>query len=162
MSGYLDINYFATRIIKRNITDDTVSDLELRCVGIFNGECDRIIDYPVFEFKHRMTAAWSKNNLDLQLVWKYTSSLSDGNDEIEYFTEKLDAYSVVDLSGRYSIRDNWMVTLGVKNLLDEKPQKLGSNSWETALSEVPSMSNTYAEYYDVFGRTWFLKASYNL
>ena len=116
----------------------------------------------MFEFKHRTTAAWSKNNLDLQLVWKYTSALDDGNDDIEYFTEKLDAYSVIDLSGRYSIRDNWMVTVGVKNLLDKKPQKLGSNSWETALTEVPSMSNTYAEYYDVFGRTWFLKASYNL
>ena len=162
LSGYLDINYFATRIIRRNIVDDTISNLELKCLGIFNGECDRIIDYPVFEFKHRMTAAWSKNNLDLQLVWKYTSSLSDGNDEIEYFTEKLDGYSVVDLSGRYSIRDNWMITLGIKNVLDKKSQRLGSNSWETPLVEVPSMSNTYAAYYDVFGRTWFLKASYNL
>ncbi|OUW30676.1 MAG: hypothetical protein CBD27_01055 [Rhodospirillaceae bacterium TMED167] len=162
LTGYLDINYFATRIIKRNIEDDTVSDLELDCLGVFNGDCDRIIDYPVFEFKHRMTAAWSKNNLDLQLVWKYTSALDDGNDDVVYFTEKLDAYSVIDLSGRYSIKDNWMITVGVKNLLDEKPQTLGSNSWETALAEVPSMSNTYAEYYDVFGRTWFLKASYNL
>ena len=162
LNGYLDINYFATRIIKRNIIDDTVSDLELNCLGVFNGDCDRIIDFPVFEFKHRLTAAWSKENLDLQLVWKYTSALNDGNADITYFTEKLDAYSVVDLSGRYSIRDNWMLTLGVKNLLDEKPQKLGSNSWETALVEVPSMSNTYAEYYDVFGRTWFLKASYAL
>tara|TARA_B100000579_G_C22575844_1_gene731131 strand:- start:192 stop:491 length:300 start_codon:yes stop_codon:yes gene_type:complete len=42
--GYLDINHFATRIIKRNILDDTISDLELYCLGLFNGDCDRIIE----------------------------------------------------------------------------------------------------------------------
>ena len=102
LTGYLDINYFATKISKRTIKDDTFGEVNFNCVGEFNGDCDNIIDYPVFDFKHRMTAAWSKNNLDLQLVWKFTSSLEDSNDNQVYFTEKLDNYSILDLSGRYS------------------------------------------------------------
>ncbi len=162
LTGYLDINYFATKISKRTIKDDTFGEVNFNCVGEFNGDCDNIIDYPVFDFKHRMTAAWSKNNLDLQLVWKFTSSLEDSDDNQAYFTEKLDDYSILDLSGRYSLGDSWMITLGVKNLLDKKPQRLGSNSWEYSKVDIPSISNTYTQYYDVFGRTWFLKAGYNL
>jgi outer membrane receptor protein involved in Fe transport len=162
LTGYLDINYFATKINERRIKDDTFGEVDLACSGAFNGDCDNLIDYPVFEFKHRMTAAWSKNNWDLQLVWKYNSSLKDGNDEREYFREKIDSYSIVDLSGRYNFGDHWIFTTGVKNLLDKKPQAIGSNSWEYSQTDIPSISNTYAQYYDVFGRTWFVKASYNL
>ena len=162
LTGYLDINYFATKISERRIKDDTFGEVDLACSGTFNGDCDNLIDYPVFEFKHRMTAAWSKNNVDLQLVWKYNSSLKDGNEDRVFFREKLDSYSIVDLSGRYTFRDNWMFTAGVKNLADKKPQPIGSNSWEYSQTDIPSISNTYTQYYDVFGRTWFLKASYDL
>ena len=106
-----------------------------------------------------MTLGWSKDNLDLQLVWKHTSSLDDGNDNIVYFREKLDSYSVFDLSGRYAISDSWSLTAGVKNLLNEKPQAIGSNSPEWLSGDIPSISNTYPQYYDVFGRTMFLKLS---
>ena len=126
---------------------------------MFNGDCDNLIDYPVFDFKHRLTAGWSKNKLDIQLVWKYTSSLDDGDDDTDYFREKLDDYSVLDLSSRYSISDDWTLTLGIKNLLDKKPQAIGSNSWELLKEDIPSITNTYTQYYDVFGRTMFLKAA---
>ena len=49
------------------------------------------------------------------------SSLKDGNDAVEYYTETLDAYSLIDLSGRYQINENFALILGVKNLLDEQP-----------------------------------------
>ena len=162
LTGYLDLNYFSTKIVKRTIKDDSFASVDYTCVGLFNSDCDNLIDYPVFDFKHRLTAAWSKNNLDLQLVWKFTSSLDDGDDNREYFTEKLDSYSIVDFSGRYMLAENWNLTVGVKNLLDKQPQKIGTNSWEYAGFAIPSVSNTYTQYYDVFGRTWFLKASYNL
>ncbi len=161
-TGYMDINYFATKINRRSIQDDSYGDVDFNCLGTFNGDCDNIIDYPVFDYKHRMTVGWSKNDLDLQLVWKFTSSLEDGDDRVEYFREKLDSYSIVDLSGRYAISDDWTVTAGVKNLMDKKPQPIGSNSWEIVQNIGPTSSNTYTEYYDVFGRTMFLKASFTL
>ncbi len=158
-SGFIDLNYFATKLNKRTIEDDSFGEVNFKCLGVFNGDCDNLIDYPVFDFKHRLTAGWSKEKLDIQLVWKYTSSLKDGDDNTDYFREKLDDYSVLDLSGRYSISDDWTLTLGVKNLLDKKPQAIGSNSWELLQEDIPSITNTYTQYYDVFGRTMFLKAS---
>ena len=63
LSGFMDINYFATKIDERSIKDNTYGDVNFDCVGIFNGDCDNLISYPVFDFKHRMTAGWSKGDL---------------------------------------------------------------------------------------------------
>lgn len=161
LSGYMDINYFATKIQERSIKDNTFGDVNFRCVGEFNGDCDNLISYPVFDFKHRMTAGWSKGALDLQLVWRLNGSLSDGDDSRVYTREKLSTYSVFDLSGQYQITDNMRLTLGVRNLFDEEPEAIGSNSWElnqvTGTDASPAISNTYSQYYDVYGRTFFLK-----
>ena len=127
--------------------------------GYFNGDCDNLIDYPVFDFKHRMTLGWSREDIDLQLVWRYTSALDDGNDEIEYFRETISAYSLFDLSGRYQLNDQLSLTLGVKNIFDKEPQAIGSNSWEWLREDIGTFSNTYTQYYDVFGRTMFLRLS---
>lgn len=158
-SGYLDVNYFATKLLDRTIQDNTYGDVFYSCIGKFNSECDNLIDYPVFDFKHRMTVGWTKGDLELQLVWKYQSALDDGDDDIEYFREKLEPYSLVDLSGRYRINDTLSLTAGAKNIFDEKPQAIGSNSWEWLREDIPTFSNTYTQYYDVFGRTFFLKLS---
>ena len=37
MGGYLDLNYVATKISKRTIEDSGWGDVNLTCVGIFNG-----------------------------------------------------------------------------------------------------------------------------
>ena len=162
LSGFMDINYFATKIDERSIKDNTYGDVNFDCVGIFNGDCDNLISYPVFDFKHRMTAGWSKGDFDLQLVWRYTGSLDDGNASVDYFTEKLSSYSLFDLSARYQINDSLALTMGVRNLADKDPQAIGSNSWEytsTGVRQAPSISNTYTQYYDVYGRTMFMKLS---
>ena len=162
LSGFMDINYFATKIEERTIKDNTYGDVNFDCVGIFNGDCDNLISYPVFDFKHRMTAGWSKGDFDLQLVWRYTGSLDDGNASVDYFTEKLDSYSLFDLSARYQVNDTLALTMGVRNLTDKDPQAIGSNSWEytsTGVRQAPSISNTYTQYYDVYGRTMFMKLS---
>ena len=161
LSGYMDINYFATKIQERSIKDSTFGDVNLKCVGEFNGDCDNLISYPVFDFTHRMTAGWSKGDLDMQLVWRLNGSLSDGDDSRVYTREKLSTYSVFDLSGQYQITDNMRLTLGVRNLFDEEPEAIGSNSWELnqviGTDSAPAISNTYSQYYDVYGRTFFLK-----
>lgn len=162
LSGFMDINYFATKIEERSIKDNTYGDVNFDCVGIFNGDCDNLISYPVFDFKHRMTAGWSKGDFDLQLVWRYSGSLDDGNASVDYFTEKLDSYSLFDLSARYQVNDTLALTMGVRNLTDKDPQAIGSNSWEytsTGVRQAPSISNTYTQYYDVYGRTMFMKLS---
>ena len=98
-SGYVDVNYFATKLLNRTIEDDIYGDVNFDCLGYFNGDCDNLIDYPVFDFKHRMTIGYSVGDIELQAVWKFVSALEDGNDDVEYFREKIDAYSLIDLLG---------------------------------------------------------------
>ncbi len=156
-NGYLDINYFATKIKKRTIVDNAYGKINWSCLGEFNGKCDSIIDYPVPDFKHRMTAGWSMDNLELQIVWKHIASLNDGNNDMEYFTETIDSYSLVDASVRYTLDDAWMITAGIKNVFDKQPQPIGSNSPEASDAEQFGQTNTLPQFYDVFGRTFFLK-----
>ena len=78
-----------------------------------------------------------------------------------YYREKLSTYSVFDLSGQHQISDGMRLTLGVRNMFDEQPEAIGSNSWElnqvTGTDAAPAISNTYTQYYDVYGRTYFAK-----
>ena len=159
LTGYLDLAYFATKINKRTIKDNSFGVIDLECKGEFNGPCDITIDNPVPDFKHRFTADWSKGDLDLQLVWKHLSSLEDGQDSAIYYTEKLDSYSIVDLSARYAFTDSMSVILGVKNAFNKQPQPIGTNSWEEREVQIGAQSNTYTQFYDVIGRTIFLKFS---
>ena len=69
------------------------------------------------------------------------------------------AYSLFDLSGRYQLNDQLSLTFGVKNIFDKEPQAIGSNSWEWLREDIGTFSNTYTQYYDVFGRTMFLRLS---
>ena len=113
-----------------------------------------------------MVLAWTKDKLNLQLVWKMLGSLDDGDEDIEHVVEKLDTYSLVDLSSSYSISDSVEIVFGIKNLLDERPQAAGSNISSLALSnsrvrELGS-TNTIPQFYDVFGRTLFLRVAMSL
>ena len=159
LTGYLDVAYFATKITKRTIKDNSFGVINLECKGEFNGPCDTTIDNPVPDFKHRFTADWSKGDLDLQLVWKHISSLEDGQEEVVYYREKLGSYSIVDLSARYTFTDSLSVILGLKNAFNKQPQPIGSNSWEVKDDQIGQQSNTYTQFYDVIGRTIFLKFS---
>ena len=56
-----------------------------------------------------------------------------------------------DVSGSYRFTDNYTLTLGIDNLLDEEPPIVGNGNNEQA--------NTWPATYDVFGRTFFIRAS---
>ena len=162
--GYLDFNYFASKLTERTIADDSFGDTHFTCLGTFNDSCNLILDFPVMDYKHRATAHWSSENIQVQLVWKHISSITDGDDSQVYFTEKLDSFSTVDLSLQFSIFQNMLVTGGVKNLFNKQPQAMGMNDinyYNRTGENVFQLgsSNTIPQYYDMFGRTFFLKLS---
>ena len=99
----MDINYFATKIKHRTIEDDSYGEINFECLGVFIGSCDAIIDHPVPDFKSRMTAGWARDNMELQLVWKHTSSLEDGDPSRTFYSETIDSYSLFYASARYTL-----------------------------------------------------------
>ncbi len=67
---------------------------------------------------------------------------------------KADSQFLHDLSLKYD-RDNWGVTFGVRNVLDEKPDLISAGAG-TRVGNTP----LYASQYDWFGRTFFARANY--
>jgi outer membrane receptor protein involved in Fe transport len=84
------------------------------------------------------------------LSWRYVGEVFDDDPGALYAVEKIDGFHYFDLSGTYRFTDNWALTLGIDNLADETPPIMGDNQ---------EQANTWPATYDVFGRTYFLRAS---
>ncbi len=144
--GDMRINYVGT------FTDESVftafpGDLNpVRCAGDFGNDCGE----PLPEYKHRMTFRWTSDEWTAQLLWRLVGEVKDDDDDTTYFVEKIDPTHYFDASGTYRFSDNYAVTFGIDNLLDEEPPILGDNQ---------EQANTWPATYDVFGRTFFVRAS---
>ena len=144
-AGNLRINYLAT-FTEENDETPFEGGVVITCAGEFGNDCGE----PVPEYKHRITANWSRDNISAQLLWRYIGETKDDDDTTVYSVETLDGESYFDAAMSYAVNDNITVNLGVDNLLDTDPPILGDNQ---------EQANTYPATYDVFGRTWYVKGS---
>lgn len=145
-NGDMRINYVATFTAESNFTayDGAPTD---DCAGSFG---QTICGEPLPEYKHRATATWSNDSFTGMLSWRYVGEVTDDDPEFLNFAEQVDGFNYFDISGTYRFTDNWALTAGIDNLLDETPPLMGDNQ---------EQSNTYPATYDVFGLTYFLRAS---
>ncbi len=118
----------------------------IRCAGKFGNLCGE----PLPEYGHRTSLRWTGDKITGQLLWRYVGEVKDDDDDEVFTVETIGGYSTWDLSGTYRFTDNYWVTIGVDNVLDERPPILGDND---------EQSNTYPATYDVFGRTLFVRAT---
>ena len=121
-------------------------DTPIECAGNYGNLCGE----PTPEYKHRMTFRWTGDNITAQLLWRQLGSVSDDDPGTDYSVEKISAQSYFDASGTYRFNDNYSVTFGIDNLFDDEPPILGDNA---------EQANTWPATYDVFGRTFFLRAT---
>jgi len=118
----------------------------VECAGNFGNLCGE----PLPEYGHRTSLRWTGDKITAQLLWRYVGEVTDDNPDELFTVEKISGYSTFDLSGTYRFTDNYWVTLGIDNILDESVPVLGDND---------EQANTYPATYDVFGRTFFLRAT---
>ena len=150
--GLLDLYYVASNIDEK--VYEINSGLSNDCAGSWNSilggdSCSR----PVTKWKHRATANWSRDQYQVQLTWRHMSGVKDNDESFEYFVESIDSYHYFEISGRYDWDGGLSMAGGIRNLLDEDPPMLGENSFE---------ANTFPNMYDIYGRTFYLRASYRL
>lgn len=145
--GDLQVNYVGTYTTESTFVPFAGGD-PIECEGQFGLDCGE----PLPEYKHRMTFNWSKDKITTQLLWRYVGEVKDDDVDTTYFIETIDGTHYFDGVVSYSVNDNYRVSLGVDNLFDEKPPIIGDNQ---------EQANTYPATYDVFGRTYFLRASAN-
>ncbi|GMG87276.1 TonB-dependent receptor domain-containing protein [Biformimicrobium ophioploci] len=140
--GLASVNYLGTFTTESDFLPfDGGTTIE--CAGNFGLDCGE----PVPEYKHRAGFLWSQDNLTAQVLWRYVGEVSDDDEGTDYFIESIDATNYFDATVSYGFMENYKVTFGVDNLLDEEPPILGDNQ---------EQANTYPATYDVFGRTYYL------
>jgi outer membrane receptor protein involved in Fe transport len=147
LGGDLQVSYVGTYTTESTTVPFAGGD-PIECEGQFGLDCGE----PLPDYKHRMTFNWSKDKLTTQLLWRYVGEVDDDDAETTYFVETIDGTHYFDGVASYAITDNYRVSFGVDNLFDEKPPIIGDNQQQ---------ANTYPATYDVFGRTYFLRASAN-
>lgn len=67
---------------------------------------------------------------------------------------RIDAEHYFDLTGRWSVTDNFVFTVTVQNLLDNKPKSVGNTIGSTTYNS----GNTYPSTYDALGRRYAVSA----
>ncbi|MEM9740963.1 MAG: TonB-dependent receptor, partial [Pseudomonadota bacterium] len=145
-----DYGLFSLSYLGTFTEDNTLVPFEggdpLECAGRFGLDCGE----PVPEYKHRATLRWADGPFSAQLLWRYVGEVEDDNDDTVFFVETIDGQHYFDVGGSYDVNDNLTLTAGIDNLLDEDPPILGDNQ---------EQANTYPATYDVFGRTFFVRAT---
>ncbi|MEO1034141.1 MAG: TonB-dependent receptor [Pseudomonadota bacterium] len=143
--GDLRIQYVGTFTEERDFTAFEGDD-PIECAGRFG---DLFCDDPNPDYKHRMSFNWTYDDLTAQLLWRYVGEVDDDNEGEVFSVEQLDAENYFDAAATYSLTENYSVTFGIDNLFDTEPPIIGDNQ---------EQANTYPATYDVFGRTFFVRA----
>jgi outer membrane receptor protein involved in Fe transport len=143
--GDLRVDYVGT-FTQESDTVPFAGAQTIECAGNFGTICGE----PLPEYKHRMTFNWARDEYVVQLSWRQIGEVNDDDAGATYFVETIDSQPYFDLVGSYQISDSYSVSVGIDNVLDDEPPILGDNQ---------EQANTWPATYDVFGRTWFVRAS---
>ena len=144
--GDARISYVATFTEESLFTAFPGDTAPIECAGKFGTRCGE----PLPSYGHRTSLRWTGDKITGQLLWRYVGEVDDDDDSTTFTVNKISGYSTWDLSGTYRFTDNYWVTVGIDNVLDEGPPIIGDND---------EQANTYPATYDVYGRAFFIRAT---
>lgn len=113
------------------------------CAGKFGNTCGN----PTPKYKWTSRASFIDGPLTTSVRWRHLSKVTDDDDVNDFSVERLRAYNLIDLSFAADLTDAFSLAIGVNNLFDKKPQRIGDNQ---------EQANTFPSTYDVLGRDFFV------
>lgn len=155
------------------------TSLNRECVGYYSVNCSFTGSIqPEYQFSNRFTLGFDK--VDLSLLWRWQDSVSfepaqleadiantvgnadcpdalgadPGGCVVDEKFRKIKSQHYFDLTGRFTVSDNLVVTLTVQNLLDNKPPIVGNTIGSTTYNS----GNTFPATYDALGRRYAVSA----
>lgn len=172
-------NYTRSSKFKSNAADP--NSLNRECTGFYSANCGTSAGslQPKFQFSQRTTLTFG--DIDVSLLWRYIDGMKyepqqyadelaaaqgdpancpdplgadPGACMIDPQFLKIKAAHYFDLTSRFNLSDNLVLTFGIQNLLDRKPPIVGN----TAGSTTYNSGNTYPATYDALGRRFALGA----
>ncbi|GHF10365.1 TonB-dependent receptor [Kordiimonas sediminis] len=147
----LDFNFIGTHVMENSFIATNEGELAedvVECGNTFGETCGE----PDPEFRFNLRSTMTNGPMSLSLNWRWIGSskvdaIINGDDPAGYSIPKLKSKSYFDLSGTYDVNETLQLYGGVRNLLNTKPQFLGTDQ---------SQANTYPETYDAIGMRIFL------
>lgn len=140
-----------------NKTQVTPTSLNRECVEFISSNCGSL--KPEFAWTQRSSLTF-EDRYTISLLWRHISKFRQEPDDIltngAAFTApgvnfgKINSKDYYDLSGRFELSDNVVLTVTVQNLLDSKPKVVGSNIGTTAFNS----GNTFPSTFDPLGRRY--------
>jgi outer membrane receptor protein involved in Fe transport len=134
------------------------------CSGLYGTTCGT----PTAKWRHKLRVTWvTPWNVSLSAQWRYISGTSldlnqsnpafQGGPGTDLFPQDahIPAYSYLDLSGEWRVRDRITLHAGVNNVFDKDPPILDSNAFGISAPAFGN-GNTYPQVYDSLGRTIFV------
>jgi outer membrane receptor protein involved in Fe transport len=140
------------------------------CTSFISSNCGSL--QPKYQFSQRTTLSFE--NVDLSLLWRHISSFrqepldadpAEGSGPFFSGTiganipgvggttddfGRINARDYFDLSARFSVTENMVMTLTVQNLLDSDPPITGNNAGSTTFNS----GNTFPSTFDAVGRRY--------
>ena len=107
---------------------------------------------PVFRWQHTASLNWSMGVWGATLAQTFKSSYTDQNLVEPEFFNKVDSYSLWNLSGSYTGIKGLTLTAGIKNLLDKEPPFTNQGTM--------FQKGYDPRFTDPIGRALYLRASY--
>ena len=164
--GGLSLNFVGTWT-KEYVTQPITGSGTYDCVGLYGVVCSAGAQGgPIPEWRHKMRVTWTTPwPVTLSASWRYISGVDfDANQTNPFLADPfgrtdipdahIKAYSYLDLSGTWKVRDAVTLRAGVNNVLDKDPPFLDSNNFPASGPPFGN-GNTYPGTYDALGRTIF-------
>jgi outer membrane receptor protein involved in Fe transport len=164
--GGLAFNFVGTWT-KEYVTQPITGSGTYDCVGLYGVVCSAGAQGgPIPEWRHKLRVTWTTPwPVTLSASWRYISGVDfDVNDPnpflgntttpVDTVDAHIKAYSYLDLSGTWKVRDAVTLRAGVNNVLDKDPPFLESNTFPASGPPFGN-GNTYPGTYDALGRTIF-------
>lgn len=117
------------------------------CAGAFG---QSVCGQPQPKFKSSARVTWLDGPLTTSLRWRHVGKVKDDDPGTDYVVETLKAYNLFDLTFGFTVSEQLNLALGVNNIFDKQPQRIGDNQ---------EQANTYPSTYDVLGRDFFISAN---
>jgi len=145
--GDLDFSLVGTALMTAD-TQPTPASAVVECKGLWeNGQC--VGAFP--EWAHTFRTTWATPwDLDVSLMWRYTSAVDDAGRRGTSGAANWDAYNWIDLAATWQVTDSTQLRFGINNVTDEDPP-LSSD-----VGTYPGNGNTFPGYYDPMGRYIFM------
>ena len=143
----------------------TPTSLNRECVSFISANCGSL--QPEFAWTQR-TSLTFEDRYTISLLWRHLSKFEQEPDDIVNGNgpfcgpgnqggacagrnfQKINSKDYYDLSGRFELSDNVVLTVTVQNLLDSKPKVVGSNAGTTAFNS----GNVFPSTFDALGRRY--------